>query len=250
MPFILMTRAIDDSVKSQEALEECGFNVFIEPMFKVYYLPAIVERLERYNFVVATSKHGIIGMAQSTNERNMKVVTVGNSTMECATNLGFKNVCTVNGTVRDLLSYLKVRARGSNVLYVRGKDVSHDLQGSAKELDIEVEELILYETVASTRISPECGNLFTNGQISCVLFYSKGAAKIFMKLVAKKYREFLSTVSAYTMSRGAQEVLNAYRWQRVCVSEQPTEESLFRLLCNFQPHSRVSWEGSKGNDKV
>ncbi|MFV9838570.1 MAG: uroporphyrinogen-III synthase [Aaplasma endosymbiont of Hyalomma asiaticum] len=233
MSLILMTRAIDDSMKSKEILEGLGFCVFTEPMFRVHYPTVVMEKLDRYDMVVATSRHGIIGMAKSTNERNMHVLTVGNRTMECAIDLGFINVDTVNGTVLNLLDYLNFNARGRRVLYIRGRNISHDLKKSAEELNVTVEESITYETVASTAISPECGYLFTSGRVSGVLFYSKGTAEIFMKLVEKEYSEFLDVVSAYTISREAQEVLNACRWKRVCISEQPTEESLFKLLCDL-----------------
>ena len=238
MSLILLTRAIDDSVKSKEILEGLGFDVFTEPMFRVHYSPVIMEKLDRHDMVVATSRHGIIGMAKSTNERNMHILTVGNRTMECAIDLGFTNVDTVSGTVLNLLNYLKVNARGYRVLYVRGKNVSHDLKKSAEALNVTVEESIMYETVASNTISPECGYLLSSGQVSGALFYSRDTAKIFMKLVEKRYSEFLDVVSAYTISKEAQEVLNAYRWKKVCISEQPTEESLFKLLCDL-PNSKT-----------
>ncbi|KJV65006.1 uroporphyrinogen-III synthase HemD family protein [Anaplasma phagocytophilum str. ApMUC09] len=227
---LLLTRAMCDSVKSRDALIAMGFDVFIEPMFEVRYLAAEITGLEGYEVVLATSRHGITGMAQATDNRSIPIITVGDSSMKHALSLGFQNVKTVSGTAEDLLHYLRTKSYSSKVLYIRGTNISHDLSKMARNFGITVEELILYETIRSTKLSPECCYLLSKRKISGVLFYSMETAKIFMNLVEKKYKECLATVAAYTISSRVCDALNTCKWKGVFVSESPTEESLFRLL--------------------
>ncbi|MCU7611530.1 uroporphyrinogen-III synthase [Anaplasma capra] len=226
---LLLTRAGPDSARSKAALEGLGFDVFVEPMFEIVYLRTEPLNLEPYDMVVATSRNGIGAIASLTKERNIRFLTVGDSTMECALSLGFTDVISAGGTVRDVLSYLNSNARGAKVLYARGEEVSCDLRGAADDMDLVMEEIVLYRAAARSSLSPQCCDLLANGKISDIAFYSARTAKIFTSL-SRPYNEFLRDVCVYSMSSGALRALNTGDWKRIMVSKYPTEESLFKLL--------------------
>ncbi|MDB1135009.1 uroporphyrinogen-III synthase [Candidatus Anaplasma sp. TIGMIC] len=233
---LLLTRAVEDSIKSKDALAKLGFSVFIEPMFRVYYLSTEIGDISSYDGVIVTSKHGVRGMYNATKERNMRIIAVGDSTMECAVSLGFSNVHTVGGRVDDILQYMGAAMPGANLLYARGVHVSHDLCEAARNVGISVEEVVLYEAVATDKMSSECLEYINNRRISGILFYSERTAEIFIRLAknAGISEEITRSVSAYTISLGASKALSVYPWKDVLVSQHPTEASLFELLGSFR----------------
>lgn len=228
---LLLTRPIDDSIKSKDVLAALGFEVMIEPMLEVVYHPVAIIKIREYDLVVATSRHGIAGLASSTTMRDIRIVTVGDSSKKYAIDLGFRSVEAAGGTVFDLLQHLKEVACGKRVLYVRGAHVSYDLRKSAEQLDVSLEELVLYSTSASVDFSLVCRNALALGRISGVLFYSPRTAEIFLELAAKSLQlECLHCTVAYTMSSRAAQVLGTCKWKGIFVSEYPTEASLFELV--------------------
>ncbi|QJC27413.1 uroporphyrinogen-III synthase [Anaplasma platys] len=228
---LLLTRPVADSIKSKNVLVALGFEVFIEPMFEVVYHPTTIPKIHEYDLVIATSRHGITGLARVTEARDIPMVTVGDSSREHAIDLGFVAVDTVSGTVSDLLQYLKHEACGSRVLYVRGTHTSYALCSSAVQLDVSLEEVVLYGTDESSGLSAKCSHLLSSGGISGILFYSTRTAEIFMELAASNQQQgHLCHIKAYTISPRAKQVLRDYGWKEILVSEHPTEVSLFELL--------------------
>ncbi|KAF2281970.1 hypothetical protein GH714_042794 [Hevea brasiliensis] len=179
---LVLTRASADSAKSRGVLERLGFDVFVEPMFEVVHLRTEALRLHSYGVTVATSRNGVDVIAKLTDERDACILTVGDSTMRRATALGFTNVVSAGGTVHDILSCLGAYQRGAKILYARGEEVSCDLRSAAEEMGFEVEEAVLYKVVARKDLSPQCCDLLMNGEVSGVVFYSTGTAKIFTEL--------------------------------------------------------------------
>ena len=230
---LVLTRASADSAKSKGALERLGFDVFVEPMFEVVHLRTEALRLHSYDVTVVTSRNGVDVIAKLTDERDACILTVGDSTMRRATALGFTNVVSAGGTVRDILSCLGAYQRGAKILYARGEEVSYDLRSAAEEMGFEVEEAVLYKVVARKDLSPQCRDLLMNGEVSGVVFYSTGTAKIFTEL-SGPYSRLLRNVCAYSMSNSAFRVLNAGAWRQILVSRHPTEESLFKLLLGIE----------------
>ena len=233
MGMLVLTRAGADSAKSKGVLEGLGFDVFVEPMFEVVHLRAGALRLQPYGVTIATSRNSVNVIAKLTNERDACILTVGNSTMRRATALGFTNVISAGGTVRDILPCLDAYQRGTKILYARGEEVSYNLRGAAEEMGFEVEEAVLYKVVARKNLSSQCCDLLANGKISGVVFYSTGTAKIFTEL-SGPYSRLLRNVCAYSMSSGVFRVLNAGAWRQILVSRRPTEESLFKLLLGIE----------------
>lgn len=228
---LLLTRSIADSIKSKAALTALGFEVFVEPMFEVIYHQAAMTEIHGYDLIIATSRHGVAGLAKVTAARDIPMVTVGDSTRECAIDLGFRSVDTVSGTVSDLLQYLRLNASGARVLYVRGAHVSHDLRSNVAQLGAVLEETVLYSTNVSRGLSAACSRLLVSGSITGVLLYSARTAEIFVELVSRQQQiAHLSRVVAYTISPRAKQILGAFKWKEILVSEHPTEASLFELL--------------------
>ncbi|WP_238523316.1 uroporphyrinogen-III synthase [Anaplasma centrale] len=233
MGMLVLTRASADSAKSKGALEELGFDVFVEPMFEVVHLRTEALKLQSYDVTVVTSRNGVDVIAKLTDERDICILTVGDSTMKRATALGFTNVVSAGGTVRDVVSCLNAYQRGTKVLYARGEEVSYDLRGAAEKMGFEVEEAVLYKVVARANLSPQCCDLLMNGEILGVVFYSTRTAKIFTEL-SRQYSRLLRNVCAYSMSSGVFRALDVGAWKRILVSRRPTEESLFKLLLGIE----------------
>ena len=226
---LVITRARGDSIRTRDKLVELGFDVFIEPMFEVEYLDIGTISLDKYDVIAVTSRYGIDALSLSTDVRGTSIITVGDATKAYAESLGFRDVTSVAGVAVDLSNHISLHAKNARVLYVRGVDVAHDLASTVRKVGIEVEELAIYRTVASSALSTEFCELLVGGRISGIVFYSKGSTRTFVDLAAK-YSDRFDSICAYTLGSDYMETLGKYPWKGIYTSEFPSEEALFQLL--------------------
>ncbi|MEH0831366.1 uroporphyrinogen-III synthase [Anaplasma bovis] len=226
---LVVTRAMGDSIRTRDKLIELGFDVFIEPMFEVEYLDFGTVSLDKYDVIAITSRYGIDALSSLTDVRSISIVTVGDATKAYAESLGFRDVTSVAGVATDLSNHISLYAKNAKVLYARGVDIAHDLASTVRNAGVEVEELIVYRTMASSALSTEFCELLVTGKISGIVFYSKGAARTFVDL-ATKYNDCFYMTCAYTLGSDYIETLGKYPWKGIYASKFPSEEALFQLL--------------------
>ena len=229
MNSLLVTRPKKESEKVKEYLSKLGFNIYIEPMFSIKYLTTKIN-VENFDFIISTSQHSIIALSKTTKNRDKTIITVGNNTMQIAENLGFTSTKSLNGNVNDMISYLK-NYNGSNVLYIRGKDITCNLKKILVNNIKNFQEVILYRTVDRKRFSNSCYNLLLQDKIDGILFYSPRTADIFIELIKKhNIEEKTKNITIYVMSNKIAEIAKKVSWKNIKITNKPTNQSLMSLI--------------------
>ncbi len=228
--FLLLTRPSLDSIKTKNILKKYGHKVYIEPMFKIKHLQT--RLVQDFDIIISTSSNGIRALNKISQERSCSVITVGNSTMEVARELGFANVTSSNGNVNNLILYLKEhRLQKFKLLYVRGKEISCDLKKVLTEDGFIVEEVILYESINRQKLTRKCKDFLLANMIDGILFFSVKTAKTFCSLVVQSdLLNGIKDIIAYSMSQKITESLSIYNWQNIITSSRPTQESLIKII--------------------
>ncbi|WP_353289300.1 uroporphyrinogen-III synthase [Wolbachia endosymbiont (group A) of Paraperithous gnathaulax] len=231
MKSILLTRPLLDSFNTRNILRKYGYKVFIEPVFTIKYLNPDISAYE-FDVVISTSKNSVKALSQICKEDDFPIITVGNSTMQAAKNLGFSDIISADSNVDGLISFIKAHySNAIKFLYIRGQEVSCNLKKRLSEEDFNVREVVLYKTIIKRNLTNRCKNLLLDGKIDSVAFFSSQTARIFCSLVLKSgLSHVMNNAVAYTMSKNIADSLKLIKWKKIITSRLPTGESLIDII--------------------
>ncbi|MGL9717947.1 MAG: uroporphyrinogen-III synthase [Wolbachia sp.] len=231
MKSILLTRPLSDSLNTRNTLKKCGYKVYIEPVFTVKYLHPDISTYE-FDVVISTSKNSVKAFSQMCKVDDLPIITVGNSTMQAAKDLGFSDIISADSNVDGLISFIKNHySIAVKFLYIRGQEISCDLKKRLSEEGFNVIEVILYKTIIKRSLTNRCKNLLSGGKINSVAFFSSQTARIFCSLVLKGGLSYATgDIIAYTMSKNIADSLKSIKWKKIVASRLPTRESLIDII--------------------
>ncbi|MBC6686582.1 uroporphyrinogen-III synthase [Wolbachia pipientis] len=231
MKSILLTRPLLDSFNTRNILRKYGYKVFIEPVFTIKYLNPDISAYE-FDVVISTSKNSVKAFSQICKVDGFPIITVGNSTMQAAKNLGFSDIISADSNVDGLISFIKAHySNAIKFLYIRGQEVSCDLKKRLSEEDFNVREVVLYKTIIKRSLTNRCKNLLLDGKIDGVAFFSSQTARVFCSLVLKSgLSPVMNNTVAYTMSKNIADSLKLIKWKKIITSRLPTRESLIDII--------------------
>ncbi|UWI83291.1 uroporphyrinogen-III synthase [Wolbachia endosymbiont of Howardula sp.] len=228
---ILLTRPMLDSLKTSRLLRKSGHKVLIEPLFALEYLNVDIS-LYDFDIILATSQHSIKALSQIYRSRHIPIITVGNATMQTAKNLGFFNITSANSNVEGLITLIQSHYFiGKKFLYIRGHDITCELQKILSEKDFFIREVLLYKTLIKNDFSFRCQHWLLDKQINSVIFFSSQTANIFCTLAAKSgLSHIMSDITAFTMSTNISERLKSIRWKKIITSITPSQEGIIEVI--------------------
>jgi uroporphyrinogen-III synthase len=203
----------------------------MEPVFTIKYLNIDISAHE-FDVVISTSKNSIKAFSQICKVDNLPIITVGNSTMQTAKDLGFSDIISADSNVDGLISFINAHYSSTiKFLYIRGQEVSCDLKKRLSEEDFNVREVVLYKTIIKRSLTNRCKNLLLDGKIDSVAFFSSKTARMFCSLILKSgLSHVMNNIIAYTMSKNIADSLKLIKWKKIITSRLPTQESLIDII--------------------
>ena len=185
---ILITKNFNKSHPLIAALKNSGFNVIVEPLFKVEAIEQNVDYLDEVKNIILTSANCEEFFFKAALDRNIRVFAIGRQTANMAKRCGFRNIEIANQksalTVKEL--FLKSNVNKSDLtLYPRGEVITMDLKNQLGDLGHNIVDLITYKTINNQSFSEDLLNFCQNNQIHYVSIYSPNSARIFASLAQK-----------------------------------------------------------------
>ena len=147
------------------------------PVFQIKYLPAEVDIL-KYDALIFTSKNAIYSLDFfNTNWKQIPSFAIAPLTAEVISNYGGKvEYIGKSAHGDDFAEELKTKLKGKKAIYIRAKKVVSRLVEILRRSNIDIDELITYETVCS-----ECNNLKQPSPNSTIIFSSPSTIKCFLR---------------------------------------------------------------------
>ena len=234
---ILVTRPLGDELSLTEALHERGYRVIHEPLTSILLDHTQRQALQHAldndpDAVIVTSRHGVQALAALSDLRDIFLICVGEATAKRACSLGFHRVSIAEGNVRRLAEYIRDGYdEGSRFLYLSGAHVQEDM---AELLNgMQVRRLVLYEAVASERLSDTLIEQLRRGQLDGVTFLSQRAARIFTELLAKTgIPDATRDLHAFCLSEAIAGQLAVQAWRQLHVAQEATLASVVECVDN------------------
>ncbi|NPA73625.1 MAG: uroporphyrinogen-III synthase [Epsilonproteobacteria bacterium] len=177
------------------------------PVIKINYFDKKVD-IKPYDALIFTSKNGVEAIDRVNKEwKDKDVYSIGSATTKYIKSKGKEPVYTAKSSYGDDFAHeIKDKLLNKKVLFLRAKTVTSDLNGILKRNGIELDEVIVYETICNQelKIPPKKG--------SVIIFSSPSTIECFFKnfkwddsykavVIGKKTASFMPKGISYTISQ-------------------------------------------------
>lgn len=179
---VVVTRPQDDAERTAATLRARGHDVLIAPLLKIE--PLDVALRPNWSGVIITSANAAHALAAHPTREvliKLKLFAVGQRSAEAARQVGFTDVTSAGGDVRDLLRLLTERKTDTDtpLLYLAGEDRAHDLLGELTARGIAAGMAVIYRAVA-VPFPPAFATALRDGAVDVVLHYSRRSAESYL----------------------------------------------------------------------
>jgi uroporphyrinogen-III synthase len=231
---ILVTRPDPDGARLGERLSAAGHKVIQAPLLHIVFEDGLSIDADAYQALLLTSANGVRALATMTEDRKARLFCVGDATARTAEAYGFSDIHIAGGDVHALTSLVRDRLRPTEkpLLHVAGSVVAGDLQGMLAEAGFRVERIVAYHAEPADHLPQDALNAIREQAIDLALFYSPRTARIFVALMDaadrqnERLSQSLATVTAGCLSQAVRDALQSLPWQRIVVSDVPSEAAL------------------------
>jgi uroporphyrinogen-III synthase len=230
---LAVTRPQADSERTATALRARGHDVLVAPLLRVE--PLAADLSGSWGTVTVTSANAPGAMAANPARDallKLPLFAVGRRSAEAARQVGFSNVTSAGGDVRDLVRLIAERRADAcaPVLYLAGEDRAADLIGELTEHAIAAEMRIVYRAV-TTPFPPELVSALKAGQIDAVLHFSRRSADNYLTGAGQAgIAQQALTVRHFCLSAQIAQPLAAAGAAKITVAPHPDEAALIELL--------------------
>lgn len=229
---IVVTRPQEDAERTAAALRARGHEMLIAPLLQLE--PVAADLRPNWGGVIITSANAANALAAHPARdelTKLRLFAVGRRSAEAARAVGFTDVTSAGGDVRDLVRTLVARRADEQapLLYLAGEDRARDLIGELAARGIAAEMVVIYRA-AIVAFPPALAAALRDGTVDAVLHYSKrsaegylaGAEQASVSEQALKVRHIcLSTqIAAPLVAAGAADVVVAPRPDEAALIER------------------------------
>lgn len=230
---IVLTRPQEDSERTAAALRVRGHEVLIAPLLQVE--PVKTNLATNWGAVIITSANAVGALATHPARDGLiklPLYAVGKRSADAARQVGFIDIITAGGDLRDLLRIVSARRPDAKapVLYLAGEDRSGDLIGDLAVCGIAAEMTVVYRAVAAPFSSALIAAL-KFGAIDAVLHFSRRSAENYLAGATQAGLTVQAlAVRHLCLSAQIAEPLVEAGAARVVVAARPDEASLIALV--------------------
>lgn len=225
----LLTRPIKQSIILQNDLMKLGIDSFIEPIIKIKKNKFKPIAIQDDDLLLITSFNALEIFATQYSIKSLKIAMVGYKSSLFAKSLGFNNIIKVTNNIFELIFFIKSEIpNNTKIIYPRSEHISFDVKNLLYQYDLN--ELLLYKSVPSKKLSDKLVDMIRNQKISRILFFSKRTVDIFIKLANNKEMiKYLSFIEVLVMSNNIARQLEQINWKKIIIAKNPTKSSMLEL---------------------
>ncbi len=232
---ILLTRAIDESLRTAARLSCKGHEVVLSPVIEMVPTGALWPT-GVVDCVIATSARAFELLSSARDWpspevcRLIPLLLVGERTAEAARERGFAGSALIAPNSKALAAKIEFRfSARQRIVYLAGRDRSPDLENKLAELGHSLELVEVYAAQPAQFMTTDALALSEAGKIAAVLHYSRRSTEIYLKL-ARNAGFDLSRVNHVCISPNAAAPLLAAGIHEVLVAKTPNEQAMFAIV--------------------
>lgn len=220
-------RAGDDAA----FFEERGVSAHIAPVLAYEDVTFEMPQTDQIDVLIITSAQAVNRVQGEEKLKDKPLYCVGAQSAQAAKDAGFKRVRHANGTAKEMLTLVQGQAKlGARILYLRGEDISVDLEPPLKQVGFKCESRVVYRAAPRDIFDEKLRTLIEGRAIAAVSFYSQRSARIFAEgIKAYGLEGALGVTKALCISRPVIECVRVLRWADVLLAERPDGDAMRAL---------------------
>lgn len=224
---ILSTRPIDESLIEEAKHLNIETDVFsfieTEPIQTIEVQQEIENALLQSSAVVFTSMNAVEAVANSLLEQqpDWRVYTIGNTTQKLVKKyFGEEVIAGAANSAAELAELIVEEGYDDEVIFFCGDQRRDELPDILRNNDIEVNEIVVYETVAMPHKIEK--------QYNGILFFSPSAVDSFFSTNKVNDQTVLFAIGNTTAK-----ALKKYSNNKIIISDEPGKDSLFQKMIEY-----------------
>ena len=226
---ILFTRSLEDSKDLILRFNELGHKVSYMPVIEIEKVDHDLINFNDFKGLIFTSANSLKFINSKEVDKNIFCFCVGSATEKKALSLGFQNVISAEGNVRNLKEII-LRNFNSNVgkiLYLSGELISKDLDKELNLLGYDIKRIINYTAKPIREIDQKFLENLKSSVPDILYVYSQNSALSLLNLINKyNLNDVWMNTNLMCMSEKISSVLNNIKWKKIFLFNAGEEEYL------------------------
>ena len=226
---ILLTRQLEDCTNLMTRFVGLGHMVSHLPLLnieKVLYDQKIINDCKA---IIFTSANAIKFLDTKETNKKIKCFCVGLATEKKAKSVGFQNIISAEGNVRNLKELILqnfVPSEGS-IVYVSGEIISSDLDQQLINEGFFIKRIINYKSTHNKNFDSNFIDKLKSNIPDIVYIYSYNSALSFLNFIKnEKIESFWMNTNLMCMSEKTSSILNEIKWKKIFLFNPGEEEFL------------------------
>ena len=226
---ILLTRPLEDSQELILRFKKLGHEISHMPLVKIEKKNHENLNFSDYKGIIFTSSNSIKFLDIKLIDKKINCFCVGNKTETKARSIGFLNVYSAEGNVRNLKELILQNYNSSDgrLLYVSGEQISINLDQELIAAGYSVKRIINYRSRPIENISEAFIDKLKLKMPEIVFIYSPNSAINFLNII-KNYQlvDLWMNTNLMCLGEKTSSVLNEIKWKKIFLFSPGEEEFL------------------------
>ena len=226
---ILFTRPLEDCEELIFKFSELGHKVSHMPVIKIEKIEHEKINFIDYKAIIFTSANALKFLNTKLIDKKIACFCVGRVTEKKALSLGFQNVVTAEGNVRNLeeLILQNFNSKSGKILYISGEIISNDINKNLVSQGYNIKRVVNYTSKPNHQFDEKFVEKLRSNMPDLVYVYSQNSALSFLKIINNyKLNDFWMNTNLMCISEKSSSVLNKIKWKKIFIFSPGEEEFL------------------------
>jgi len=226
---ILLTRQLEDCSDLIIRFTKLGHIVSHLPLLKIEKVVYDDQQLNNFKGIIFTSANAIKFLDTKKIDKQIKCFCVGFATEKKAKSVGFQNIISAEGNVRNLYELIlqNFNTYEGSLIYISGEIISNDLDKHLINEGYSVRRIINYKTHYNQDFQDTFSKKLKDNVPEIVYIYSYNSALSFLNFIKNERIENMwMNTNLMCMSEKTSSILNEIKWKKIFLFNPGEEEFL------------------------
>tara|TARA_B100000963_G_scaffold361633_1_gene398293 strand:+ start:6411 stop:7109 length:699 start_codon:yes stop_codon:yes gene_type:complete len=226
---ILLTRPLDDSLEMISKFKMLGHQVSHLPLLEIQSVEHEKITFTNYKAIIFTSANAIKFLDVKDIDKKILCFCVGVGTEKKAKKVGFQNVISAEGNVRNLKELIlqNFDKKNGKMIYVSGDTISTELDRELSNEGISIHRLINYKTTHTKKFDERFVSELKVKIPDIVYIYSQNSALSFLEFIKMyKLENLWMNTNLMCISEKTSSILNEIKWKKIFLFHPGEEQFL------------------------
>ena len=226
---ILLTRQLEDCLNLIIRFKDLGHTVSHLPLINLEKVLYDDKFLNDCKSIIFTSANAIKFLDSKKIDKKIKCFCVGSATEQKAKNIGFQNIFSAEGNVRNLKELILQNFSQSegSIVYISGEIISSNLDEQLVNEGYSIKRIVNYKTNYNQVFEDDFIKKLKNNIPNIVYIYSYNSALSFLNFIKNQRIENLwMDTNLMCMGEKTSSILNEIKWKKIFLFNPGEEEFL------------------------